>query len=63
MGAGVLLTPSQPGFQNPVSEALVPPSPLPSSPIRDPGVLVQISQDTLRWTTVAVVTSAPGKVT
>ena len=63
VGAGVLLTPSQPGFWNPVSEALVPPSPLPSDPVRDPGVLAQLSQDTLRRTTLAVVTSAPGKVT
>ena len=35
----------------------------PLDPVRDPGVLAQLSQDTLRWTILAVLTLAPGEVT
>ena len=70
-GAGILLTPSQAKFWDPMVEAhnprlwvMVPGYPrCPPDPIRGPGVLAQLSQDTLRWISLVVLTSAPGEVT
>lgn len=59
-GAGVLLTPprpnSDPMFEahDPVKGNGCPPDPF---PFRDPGVLAQLSQDTLKWMILAVLTS------
>lgn len=44
------------GTQHPLYESLNPHLHCPQDPLRDPGILAQLSQDTLRWTVLAVVT-------